>query len=339
MKKSITISVIIPNFNGERFIVNCIKSILKEKNSNYEIIIVDDISVDKSVDLIRKHFSKEDKVRFYIQNKKLGSAGARNEGAKHAKGQYFMFLDLDTTIDPGWYEKVIKFFQKYTNTGLAQPKLLIMGTNKFDYAGDYLGPLGLLIERAQFATDEGQFDRDDYLFSLKGACMLTRKSVFEKIGGFDADYEYLWEEPDYAWRVWLAGYEVRFMHELIIFHAFGMKKKSYYYKNHLFYRGCRNTIMTHIKNLGIRKIFTMLPINIVCWLILALLFLLKFDIPKGLAILKGVAANFILLPKTLNKRKQIQKYRKITDSELFALVGAKRPPLYYLFKAYLYIKQ
>lgn len=335
----IVISVIVANYNGTKFIIDCLQSVLKEKSSGYEIIVVDDASTDASVELIKKYFAKEKKVTLVELKKKHGSAGTRNEGAKYARGKYLLFLDLDTIIDKNWYRKILVFFEKYKRTALAQPKLLIKGTNKFDYAGDYLGPFGFLIERAQSAEDRGQFNTADIIFSLKGAAMLARKNIFEQIEGFDTSFEYMWEEPDYAWRVWLAGHEVRFMPQLKVWHAYGQKKKQYYFDNKVFYRGCRNTITSLIKNMSGRKLITVLPINIVCWLSLACLFILKLDFSKGIALLQGVLINIAILPQTLRKRESIQKNRKISEKKLFSLIAKTRSLSYYFNKAYTYVKQ
>lgn len=335
----ITISIIIANYNGEKFIKDCILSILKEKSDSYEIIVVDDISTDNSVKIIKNAFGTEKKVKLYISRKKNGSAGTRNIGAQHATGKYLFFLDLDTTVQKGWHREIVDYFTIHKNTGVAQPKILIKDTEKFDYAGDLLGPFGFLIERSLSAKDAGQFDRPDLIFSMKGAGMIMRAKTFQEVRGFDKDYEYLWEEPDLTWRAWLRGYEVRFLPSVTIWHAYGAKKKQYYFDNKVFYRGCRNTITTHIKNLGTINLFKILPLNIFCWLLLSLLFLIKFDFPKSWALLMGIASNILILPKTLKKRRTIQRNRRINDEYLFSKVGDKKSMGYYVNKAYTYIWQ
>jgi len=335
MSDKILVSVIIANFNGEKFLPTCLNSIFQEKG-NYEVIVVDDGSTDESLKYLKAQGSR---LKIILNQKNLGAAEARNIGVKNSLGKYLFFLDNDTKIKKGWFKEVLNFFSTYKKTGLAQAKLLKMGTDRFDYAGDYLGPFGFLIERARSAKDQSQFNKEDRIFALKSAAMLARKDVFKKIGGFDQDYKIFWEDTDIAWRCWLAGYEVRFAPKIVVWHAYGTKKKDaqIYTRNKVVYRGCKNQIITLAKNLGIKKLILILPVNIACWFVLALVFMAKFDLRKGLAILKGIGGNVAELPQTLKKRKLIQSTRKISDQKLFSLVGSKETAGYYLGKAWSYI--
>lgn len=175
---------------------------------------------------------------------------ARNQGARKAKGKYLVFLDNDVTVTKGWLDRAVKFMDKHPRIGAGQLKLLRTGTNKFDSAGDLVTSNGFLAERAREAEDEGQFDKADKIFSGKGAAMIVRKNVFEKVGGFDETYVYYWEEPDLFWRIWQARYEVRFLWMGTVFHAYGTKAKPIpkIPPANQVYLACRNQLMTIIKN-------------------------------------------------------------------------------------------
>ena len=93
------ISIIIPNYNGEKYILRCLDSIVKQKYKNIEIIIVDDGSTDNSVNMIKKY--KEDnnlKNMSLICQNNLNAAIARNEGIKNATGDYVIFIDSDDIL-------------------------------------------------------------------------------------------------------------------------------------------------------------------------------------------------------------------------------------------------
>lgn len=337
---SILVSIIIANYNGEKFLERCLNSIFLEKEKPYEVIVVDDGSTDNSIALLKNKFAGEKKLKLIALKNNVGAAQARNIGVKKSSGKYLLFLDNDTKIKKDWFDEIIRFFEIYQKAGLAQAKIMKMGTNRFDYAGDLISPFGFLIERARSAEDRGQFDRPDKIFALKSAAMLAKRKVFEKLAGFDPDYKIFWEDTDIAWRCWLMGHQVLFAPTIIVWHAYGTKEKSekIYAHYQVVYRGCRNMITSLIKNLESRKLFFVLPINIGCWLVLALLFLLKLDIRKSVAIIKGITWNFLHLPSTFKKRKVIQSKRKIKDQELFSLVGAQRGIFYYLGKALAYVK-
>ncbi len=199
---------------------------------------------------------------------------ARNYGARKAKGKYLVFLDNDVTVTKGWLDQAVKFMDKHPKVGAGQLKLLRMGTNKFDSAGDLITGNGFLAERAREAEDRGQFDKADKIFSGKGAAMIVRKNVFEKVGGFDEDYVYYWEEPDLFWRIWQAGYEVRFLWMGQAYHAYGTKAKPIpkVPAAGQVYLACRNQLMTIIKNAQSRRLRMLFWVSL-SWLGLEILFL------------------------------------------------------------------
>ena len=334
------VSVIIANYNGEKFLANCISSLLKEKSLNFEVIVVDDASIDKSITLLKNKFGQERRLKLVALTENVGAAEARNIGVENSSGKYLFFLDNDTKIKKGWLEKIPAFFSTYKKAGLAQAKILKMGTNEFDYAGDYIGPFGFLIERARSAKDKGQFNKEEKIFALKSAAMIARRDVFNKLNGFDSDYKIFWEDTDIAWRTWLLGYQVLFAPKITVWHAYGTHKKDpkLYIRNQVMYRGCKNNITTLVKNLGPRKLTLILPVNIGCWFILAFLFLLRLKPVKSLAIIRATLWNIFFLPQVWRKRSKIQKNRKINDKELFSLVGAKKDLMYYLGKSLAYIR-
>jgi GT2 family glycosyltransferase len=332
------VSIIIANYNGQKFLSQCLKSILQE-TGQYEIIIIDDGSIDQSVKLIENKFLTNQHVKLIKLPKNQGAANARNIGVKQSKGEYLLFLDNDTKIKPGWYKKIINFFKQQKNCGAAQVKLLTLKTNKFDSAGEYIGQFGFLVERAQASQDKGQFNQEKLIFSGKSAALLMKRKVFQKLSGFDQDYWIFLEDTDICWRTWLSGFEVRFAPKIIVEHAYQTKEKSprFYINNQVYYRGCRNTVTTLIKNLNSKNLFIILPIHLASWFILAFIFLIKLDFTKSSALLRGLLWNFVNIQSTLKKRKTIQANRKITDKQLFALVGIKRPLKYYFHKAFAYL--
>jgi len=94
---SITISIIIPAYNVERYIEDCLKSIIKQKFTNYEVIIINDGSTDDSKNIIERIISDKSKFKLYSQNNN-GVSAARNKGVLHATGKYVCFLDSDDKI-------------------------------------------------------------------------------------------------------------------------------------------------------------------------------------------------------------------------------------------------
>ena len=104
------ISIIMPNYNGERFIKDSIDTILNQTYKNWELLIVDDCSKDKSIEIIKKSYNdKRIKLIKLYENK--GSAYARNKALRQAQGRYIAFLDSDDLWLNNFLEEQMKFLK------------------------------------------------------------------------------------------------------------------------------------------------------------------------------------------------------------------------------------
>lgn len=112
MKKKPKVSIIIPLYNTEKYIEECLKSILKQSLPDLEIIIIDDGSTDRSVDIVKEFIKFDIRFSLFIQNNH-GAWHARNKGISLAKGEYVMFLDCDDWLNEKaveyMYEKAISY--------------------------------------------------------------------------------------------------------------------------------------------------------------------------------------------------------------------------------------
>ena len=282
-QRSPLVSIIIANNSknprSKEFLFSCLASIKKNTSTSYEIIIKDGAFT--------------------------GPAKARNLAVKKARGKYLLFLDYDTEVDKSWLKNTIQYLDKHPKIGGGQLKLLRLDRKTiFDSAGEKLTPFGFLAERAQEAKDKGQFNKVQPIFSSKGAAMIVRKDVFEKISGFDKDYFMYWEEPDLTWRIWKAGYEFVFLPMGKVWHAYGTKKKKVETKwdIQITCLGCRNHLATIVKNgVGLSGL-KMLIFVANAWIGLFFLFLLKLDFRKAFAILQSFYWLVINSSKILQKR-------------------------------------
>lgn len=121
----VKVSVIIPYYNGQRFIQQCIDSVLKQSYKNFEIILIDDGSTDE-VDRVLELFGHQ--IRYLKQNKK-GPAAARNYGIKEAKGEYVAFLDSDDIWLPKKLKLQVEFLDKNRDFSLVYSDLALFDEN------------------------------------------------------------------------------------------------------------------------------------------------------------------------------------------------------------------
>ncbi len=101
------VSIITPSYNSEKYITETIRSVQGQSYSNFEMIIIDDCSSDKTVDLIRSLQQKDSRITLFILEKNSGPAVARNTGISRARGRYLTFLDADDIWDANFIEKSI----------------------------------------------------------------------------------------------------------------------------------------------------------------------------------------------------------------------------------------
>ena len=104
------VSIITPSYNASKFIEECIRSVLDQSYTNWELIIVDDCSSDNSCEMIRKYNDK--RIQLFELDSNVGAAEARNVAIRQAKGKYIAFLDSDDLWEPQKLEKQISFMQK-----------------------------------------------------------------------------------------------------------------------------------------------------------------------------------------------------------------------------------
>jgi len=217
------VSVVIPHYGGTDILGDCLTSLNKCSYPNLEIIVVDNASPDDSVQFIRANFSEGNLVQSEYNR---GFAGGCNFGAQHAKGEYLLILNNDTTHEPDWIDHLIKLMESNPKISAVQPKILNYDNRDyFDYAGacggfmdKYCFPFarGRIFNAAE--KDEGQYDEAIKIFWASGTAFLTRKDVFNKIGGFDEILFAHMEEIDYHWKSQMLGHEIWVEPASVIYH-------------------------------------------------------------------------------------------------------------------------
>ena len=247
------VSIIIPHYNGEDLLYNCIDSIYKNISiKEFELIVVDNASTDDSINRIKSSFES---VKIISSNSNLGYSGGCNLGATHASGKYLLFLNNDTEHSREWIEKLVHFLDSNSNIAAVQPKILNIYNKKlFDYAGGAGGFIDKFcfpfVQGRIFDTleeDHGQYNNPSRIFWASGAALMIRSNVFKELEGFDKIYFSYMEEIDFCWRVQSLGHEVWSFPSSYIYHHgpyknFRKSSINSYYLNH------RNSWILFLKN-------------------------------------------------------------------------------------------
>ncbi len=171
------VSIIIINFNGGDYILYCLKSVFKTINCNFEVILVDNNSTDNSSNLCKKHFEQ---IRLFQSDKNLGMA-ARNIGLDNVAGNFTVFLDADTVVQPNWLS-ILLYSHKQHGQGLYQGKLLKKDNPEIiESCGDMANVFGTGFARGRGEIDRGHFETFQKITFPVGACTFGLTKIFKKI--------------------------------------------------------------------------------------------------------------------------------------------------------------
>ena len=334
------VSVILVNFNGKKFLDKCVASILDNHYVNFEIIVVDNNSIDSSIDNLEKKYIGEKRVRIIRNVKNSGPAGALNLAAANAKGKYLAILGYDTEVDQNWLTTYVDFMQSHERVGIAQGKLMrIDEKDRFFYIGDYLGPFGFLVERGRGKKDKGQFNKTKEIFGINSATMIMKTKLFRQLGGFDERFFMYLEETDLCFRIHLMGLKVMYVPKSVVYHhdSTKVKKDKVFIEDKRNYYGCRNYIWMLAKNWSFKNLILRWPIHILAWIIIMMGLAFKKDFKRSLAIAKALLWHIINFFKVVKSRIEVQaKFRKVKDSD-FSHLFIKKDLSYYWGKAWAFI--
>ncbi len=246
------LSIIIPHYNGKELLFNCLESILNHISiQDYEIIVVDNASIDNSADKAKEKFPLINLLKSEIN---LGYSGGCNFGAKNANGEYIIFLNNDTVHTNNWIEELISFLDKNPQAGVAQPKIL-NATNRdtFDYAGGaggYIDKYCFPFVRGRIFNflekDRNQYDDTKKIFWASGAAFIIRTDLLRELDYFDNIYFAYMEEIDLCWRIQALGWGIWNVPTSIVYHYGKQTIKENTFKSH--YLNHRNSWILFIKN-------------------------------------------------------------------------------------------
>lgn len=212
-----TVSVIIPNYNGWRFLPTCLDSLRRQTLANHEVIVVDNGSTDGSVALLAQHYP-EVRVLAPADTRSFFS-GAVNAGIAAARADLVFLLNNDTEADERCLEELAAAMDAHPECALAAAKMRLFDRRDvLNSAGDFYGRDGIPGNRGVWETDRGQYDELSECFAPSGGAGIYRKALFREIGGFDEDFIGYCEDVDVGWRARLAGHHCRFVAAAVVYH-------------------------------------------------------------------------------------------------------------------------
>lgn len=263
----------------------------------FEIIFVDNMSSDGSVDYIKKSHPSV----IIIENKvNLGFAKANNIGIQKAKGELIITLNNDTEAMPQWIEELVNVALSNEKAGICSSKMMLMSDhNLIDSTGLCISRSGACWDRGQYEIDTGKYESVEEVFGACAGAALYRKKMLDEIGLFDEDFFSYMEDVDIALRARLAGWKCLYAPKAVVYHYRGGTGGKV--SDNTVYYGNRNIIWQPVKNFPAGLLILSLP-----WIIGRNIASVPFYILKGYgkAIIRSKIDAILGLRKMLNKRKR-----------------------------------
>lgn len=207
------VAVVLLNYNGQHWLQQFLPGVLATDYSALEVIVADNASTDDSIQWLTKEHPG---VRTIQLKKNAGYAGGYNMALQEIEAKYFVLLNTDVYVEPGWLLPLVTCMESDPSIGAAQPRLRAYHNRSlFEYAGaagGWIDILGYPFARGRvfdhIEADIGQYNDTVEIFWASGACFCVRRDAFEKAKGFDADFFAHQEEIDLCWRLQLLGYRI-----------------------------------------------------------------------------------------------------------------------------------
>ena len=301
------VSIIILNYNAGQLLFDCCESVLKTNYDNFEIIVVDNASVDNSHIKCKEKFEK---ISLIENNKNLGYCGGNNVGIQNAKGDFIVILNPDTTVEPNWLSELLSVYNKY-GEALYQPKHLSLNDKSiFMSAGNMMNVFGFGYAREKGKKDINQYNTVEQIGYASGTCLFAPSSVFKKVGLLDPFIFLYHDDLDLGWRAAQLGIKSYYVPSSIIYHAesymLGWNSEKFFWLE----RNRKYCLQTHYSKDTYSKIHpTLMLVDLLVWL---------FYLSKGFLGAKIRAE----LDLRKNRKKISERYehlehlKKISDKDL-----------------------
>jgi len=307
MSENPLVSVIVLNYNAGKLLLNCIESIKKSAYKNLEIIVVDNISTDKSQKVCKEKYPD---IKLVQNDENFGYCEGNNIGIREAKGDYIIILNPDTIVESSWIEELISAYNKFGD-GLYQPKFFSLDEKLvLQSTGNMLHIFGFGFARDKGKISEEKIEAIEKINYASGTCLFTSKAVLDKVGLLDPFLFLYHDDLDLGWRAAQIGIDSFYVPKSIIYHAESYALKWSAKKFYWLERNRKYCLLIHYSKETYAKMrLSLFLVDLCVWL---------FYLSKGFLGAKIRAELDIFRNRKAIKirHKQLEKIKTISDKEL-----------------------
>ena len=299
------ISVVVLCWNGREHLEVCLSSLRMQTFREFEVVAVDNGSVDGSPEFVSRAFPEVCLIRLPSNR---GFSGGNNVGIRAARGKYIALLNQDTEADPRWLEELYRGMLSDREAGSCASKMLRFDQrDTIDRAGDAYTIAGAAMLIGSNRKDEGPFNEPKRIFGACAGAALYRRSMLDEVGLFDEDFFCICEDVDLSFRALLNGYRCLYVPAAIVYHkvssSIGLYSDFYVYHTH------RNLEYVLMKDMPSSLLFAYLPLHVSYDLLSFLFYMAK---GRGWTFLKAKLSALRYVPRMLRKRRMIQRGRSVS---------------------------
>ena len=255
MSENPLVSVIVLNYNAGELLLNCIESIKKSVYKNLEVIVVDNISTDKSQEICKEKYPD---IKLIQNDENFGYCEGNNIGIRKARGDFIMILNPDTIVEPNCIRELI-FAHEKLGEGLYQPKILSLNEKQvLQSTGNMLHVFGFGYAKDKGKKDEEVDEEIKKIGYASGTCLFTSRNVLEKVGLLDSFLFLYHDDLDLGWRASQIGINSYYVPKSKIYHVESYSLKWSAKKFYWLERNRKYCLLTHYSKNTYAKMYSSL---------------------------------------------------------------------------------
>ena len=306
-------TVIVVNWNGERFLSRCLAALRQQSFHRFSTILVDNGSTDGSIALVEKEFPE---VRIVALSKNIGFSAANNVVLKHVKTEFVALINNDAIAHENWLENLTQALQSHPQAGFAASKMVFStDPHRIDRAGDAYTLAGAGALRGR-GTPSHHYNQKEWVFGACAGAALYCMHMLDDIGVFDEDFFLLYEDVDLSFRAQLMGYRCLYVPGAVVYHL-GTQSIGYDSARSVYY-GHRNLEWTYWQNMPSQLILRTIGPHLLYTLFAFFYFCF---IGQGRAYISAKLDAARGLGRCIRKRRQVQAGRRVSSGYIRGLLS------------------
>lgn len=245
------VTIVIPNYNGIKYLKECLLSLKSQTFKDFEIIIVDNCSIDGSPEYIKEYYPE---IRLFELDKNYGFSAAVNKGIRESRTPYVILLNNDTVVHKNYTNELYNHINSSKKIFSVSSKMISYKNREIiDDAGDLYSIIGWAFQRGIGQSVKG-FNKPCRIFAACAGAAIYRREVFERIGLFDELHFAYLEDIDIGYRARIEGYCNEYCPNAIVYHV-GSATSGSKYNDFKVRLAARNSIYLNYKNMPFLQLF------------------------------------------------------------------------------------